>query len=262
MDLTQLRELKQKLENEKTVSKTVDQKYVIVIGDNGYDFKSNFQNYDDERLLEEYEKIENTDEFIKQVESTFEIITMEAIKNDISFDKISMKTEVGCLCTPLFKEKIFLRMKNNINFINGNWYEAIPTVENSDNLYAKDNISNRYVPIMFSWTLGNFHKNNNRHDVMIYGLKNNYSEFFDNKISKKIVGIVDFNKFLYNIKDVLGYDIFMDCCGKENVQITNFEDYLNKIINSSYSVNYAGLFLNADFKKNNKIEKNKVLRRR
>lgn len=260
MDLTQLRELKQKLENEKNISKTVEQKYVIVIGDNGYDFKSNFQNYDDERLLEEYEKIENTDEFIKQVESTFEIITMEAIENDISFDKISMKTEVGCLCTPLFKEKIFLRMKNNINFINGNWYEAIPIVENSDNLFAKDNISNKYIPIIFSWTFGGFHEDNNCHDVINYELKNKYCELFDNKVPEKLVGIVDFNKFLYSMKDCLGYDICMNYCGKENVQITNFEDYLDKIISSSYSMSYTGLFLNADFKKNNKIEKAKILR--
>ena len=258
MNLTQLIELKEKLENEKNQSKITEQKYVITIGDNGSSFRKIFSNYNEERLLEEYAKLENTEDFIKQIESAFENITMEAIKNDISFDKISMKTEVGCLCTPIFKEKLFMRMKYFNNFINGDWYEAISIVENYDNLFAKDNISNKYVPIVFSWTIGDFYNENNRQDIMMYGLKNKYCDLFDNKVPEKIVGIVDFDKFLYSMKSVLGYNISMVCCGKENVKITDFDDYLNQIIKSSYSMNYAGLFLDVNFKKNNKIEKTKT----
>lgn len=261
MNLAQLKELKEKLEDEKQKSKYEKQKYVIVIGDNGYEFKSSFKNYNDARSLEEYKKLENTDDFVKQIESAFEIITTESIKRGISFDKISMKTEVGCLCTPIFKEKLFMRLKYFKDFINGNWYEAIPVVENYDSLKVNDNVSGKYVPIVFSWTLGDIENENKRYNAIMFGKQTSYYELLNNKVPKKIFGIVDFDKFVYSMKKILGYNISMISCGKENVEISNFNDYLEQIINSSYSINYAGLLLSADFKSKENNEKFKILKK-
>lgn len=246
MDLKQLIELKEILEQEKIK----EDKYVIVIGDNGYDFKSSFNNFNDERLLNDYKKIENTKEFIKQIEFILEKIVRESVNNNISFDKISMKTEVGCLCTPIFKERLFMRMKYFNSFINGDWYETISDVEKYDNLKACDNICNKYVPIVFRWKIGNYDNNISKLDEIKFRNNSDYYELFDSNIPQKIVGIVDFDKFIYIVKSVLGYDISMISSDNENIEIFNFNHYLEQIINCSYLEKSTGVILSANFEKN------------
>lgn len=152
-------------------------------------------------------------------------------------------------------------MKNNENYINGDWYETIPVVENYDNLKIKNNILDKYVPIIFSWNIGDPIREYKKFDPIIFSQRNNNSELLSDAIPKKIVGIVDFNKFIHIIKDELGYDMFMKC-GNEKCEISNFYDYLEQIINSSYSLKYVSLFLNADFNKKNNEPIYKICKRK
>lgn len=245
MNLKKLIELKERLEQEKIK----EDKYVIVIGDNGYEFKSSFNNFNDERLLNDYKEIENTYDFIRQIESTLESIVRESVNNNISFDKISMKTEVGCLCTPIFKEKLFMRMKYFNSFINGDWYEAISDVEKYDNLKACDNICNKYVPIVFRWKIGDYDLSS-KLDEIKYRNMSNYYELYDSNIPRKLVGIVDLDEFIYMVKNVLGYDLSMICSDNETIEIFTFIHYLDQIIKCSYSEKSTGVILSANFEKN------------
>lgn len=262
MNIEDLKKLKEKLERERLANQLATQKFVICASPEDK-FYCN-----EERTLKEYEQLENTEEFVKQIETMIENVTIELVNNGVKFNKIELISEVGCLCTPLLKN--LLSKKNNEmgNSLNGSWYETLFSVVRENEIDLKSNISSKYVPLVFKLKtdrIGNL-------DKQLIDAGCNATEYFSNNIPDKIYGIVDFDKFVVLMMS-LGYDfnISNESCElgglkSVNSKLSYFDNYLAMIMRTSRELMSMGknrsvrriigsenisstLVLSADFKK-------------
>lgn len=199
--------------------------------------------------MKEYEELENTEEFVNQIERVFETVVKGTVSSDAHFNRLVLISTVGCLCTPdlndLLKEKINeLYKRSYVSLYNVEWYVALDEVENECCFNLIENISNKYVPLKLylDFDESNLYK---------------YDETLNEIVPEFFYGIVDFNKFIQLINDKLGYYVGIFDCENYSNKVKCFNDYLNYIIKESSDSNKKSidLIVLADFNKNKDNDK-------
>ena len=243
MNIDELRNLKRKLESKK-------EKYVVVNHINNI-----LSPTSDARTLNEFKKIENTEEVVEKCEKLIENTVRFLSRNEIAYNQIELSSIPGFLCK--------IDYVKSLNFNNKNKSEIIIEAITNANLKAhgkqrvdfdfinleelKDNVSDTYIPIEFFLS----YKGTGIDDINIKDYQEcfGYKKSYDDILKERVSGIVNLEKFIMEIRN-LGYDIGIS----SSIYLLTMDDYIKSVMEDSEEL----LNITVDFRKEKVMTRNNM----